>query len=332
MAEIVEKEKREDELFVPRWFFVALLVADVCILYILCSILFSEPVHAADGEPWKNWGAAPYATSQEDACKKLSEAIDGFTMPLEAKAYFKRVVGVACNGGAVSWLTPGMALEQMWSGPDSRHKEAYLMNQKSVAELPVLKSPDGRSYRKGAVAETAKALSWTFVCEGKTCALYLPFACFNWSWGFVDTLEPCSKVEYTVMPGDVVVFAFLEQALLPASACLQLCDGGECSSLPSPCDDCDWLETLKVLPPGLKPLQTGMYAAKSAKQSLRFPREATAAVYVGIAVTREGLGQSDAWIVQPSVWSSGVTTVEVPYGGQQWPAWGQVDMSKWRKP
>lgn len=297
---------------------------------IVALLAMADSAQAADGKSWKNWGAAPFAHSLSEACRKAPEAIDGFALPQKAKEHFNKAVGTMCAGGTEAWLTPGMMLEQMWSGPDSHHKSSYIMNKKPVEYLPVLKSPDGRKYPKDSVGETAKALSWTFAYRGNTYVLYLPSVCFNWSWGFIDTLGPCSRVEYSVMPGDIVVFAFMEKELLPASACLQLCDGDECYSLPSPCDDCNWLDTLSVLPAWLKPLQTGKYVAKSAKQSLRFPKEAASRVYVGIAVTREGLGQSDAWVVQPSEWSPGVTTVKVPYGGQQWPAWGKVDLSKWR--
>ncbi|MDD3531701.1 MAG: hypothetical protein PHV99_03885, partial [Candidatus Pacebacteria bacterium] len=166
----------------------ALWVALACtigtILIVTAAAALSAEAHAADESLWSTWGVAPYASSREDACKKAPTAIDGFTMPELVKAHFKVAVGITCEGGTEGWLTPHQKLEQMWSGPDTRHKGPHLMNQKSVAELPVLKSPEGRPYVKNAVAETAKALSWTFVHGGKTYVLYLPFVCFNWSWTF----------------------------------------------------------------------------------------------------------------------------------------------------
>ncbi|OGG39765.1 hypothetical protein A2118_01835 [Candidatus Kaiserbacteria bacterium GWA2_50_9] len=131
-------------------------------------------------EEWTQWGISPFATSQADACKKASAAIDGFSMPEAVKTAFKQKLGATCGGGVEVWLTPGMLLEQMWTGGHKPH----VMDKKKVGELPVLKSPEGRPYRKGAVAETAKALSWTVVHEGKLYTLYLPLVCFNWSWAF----------------------------------------------------------------------------------------------------------------------------------------------------
>lgn len=138
--------------------------------------------HAAEETLWDKWGVAPHSASFEDACKKASGAIDGLSsFSPEARQYFKSTLGTTCTGGTEAWLVPHQQLEQMWSGPDSHHKQAHVLDKKTVAELPVLKSIDGRPYRKGAVAETAKALSWTYSGAGKTEILYLPFACFNWS-------------------------------------------------------------------------------------------------------------------------------------------------------
>ncbi len=173
----------------------------MAIIIALIVAALSPMAYAADGRPWKNWGAAPYAKTQVEACRKASLAIDGFTMPPEVKEHFKQALGSSCESGTKVWLTPGMQLEQMWSGPDVRHKKAYLMNQKPVAELPVLKSPDSRPYRKGAVAETAKALSWSWTYEGKTYMLYLPFVCFNWSWSLGPFIPPVVSVPFKPITG-----------------------------------------------------------------------------------------------------------------------------------
>ena len=302
-------------------------------------VLFFMPTKAHGAEPklWKDWGIAPYAVSQEAACKKAAEAIDGFTaMPAAVKSHFKTKLESTCKGGETFWLTPDMLLEQMWSGPDSAHKKAHVMERAAVAELPVLKSPDGRPYRKGSVAETARALSWKYTYEGKTYVLYLPFVCFNWSWGFAFTplpekvVEVCATAEYVVKIGDAVRFAVLTRKRLPSSACWQLCDGTDCAAPPSPCDNCDWIGPKSVIPAGFEPLHTGLYIARAERQTLRFPLEVMKE-YIALCIERDGLGESDSWIIQPSAWI-GRTTVVVPYGGQPWPAWGQVDMSKWRKP
>lgn len=285
--------------------------------------------NGATKEVWDRWNVAPYASTLPQACEKLLEALDGFAMPLTVKEHFKRELGSSCAGGAEVWLTPHQRLEAMWSGGNKPH----VLRNVIVGELPVLKSPDGRPYRTGAVAETAKALSWTYVYEGETYVLYLPFVCFNWSWAFGSPLlttvaETCATVNYAVAPGDLVRFAVIAKARLPSSSCWQLCDGPECSAPPSPCDDCSWIGPLSVLPQDVVPQHTGMYRAKHAPQTLRFPLQVRT-VYVALCDDRPGVGESDSWIVQPSAWGDG-TAVVVPYGGQPWPAWGQVDMSKWR--
>lgn len=304
---------------------------------------------------WARWNAAPYAVSQEAACRKAPTAIDGFSFPEQVKAYFKKTLGTTCKGGMKAWITPDMLLEQMWSG-ESGKKPPHVMNNVTVAELPVLKSPDRRKYRKGSVAESAKALRWEFAHEGKTYMLYLPFVCFNWTWGFGSPppprpvpppplviqplptvpppappiLELCAEVGYTVEPGDEVRFAVLAQRRLPSSGCWRLCDGDDCAAPPSPCDFCDWIGPKSVIPDGFEPLHTGRYVAKSAKQTLRFPREIMTN-YVALCVTREGWGESNSWVVQPSAWV-GKTRIVVPYGGEQWPVWGDETIwSGWQQ-
>lgn len=136
--------------------------------------------------------------------------------------------------------------------------------------------------------------------------------------------EECATVEYAVMPGDEVRFAVLAQKRLPASACWRLCDGADCAAPPSPCDVCDWIGPMSLLPEGFEPLHTGRYVAQSAKQSLRLPREARVN-FVALCVEREGFGGSNSWIVDPSAWGAfgeGMA-ISVPYGGIVWPVWGE---------
>lgn len=182
----------------------------IAVLVLVCATLATEGL-AVESSEWNRWNVSPYAHSFTEACQKSSQAIDGFDMPLAVKEHFKSVVVSFCEGGKEVWLTPGMPLEQMWSGKSDR-KLPHLMNKKSVGELPVTKSPDGRPYRKGAVAETARAYSWEFVYEGKTYVLYLPFVCFNWSWALgpsiptsPDLLAVCYKIplDYRQTPGVV---------------------------------------------------------------------------------------------------------------------------------
>lgn len=316
----------------------------------LAALTSSADAAEKQSSQWDKWGAAPYATSREEACREAPEAIDGFAFPSPVKELFKKLLGATCKGGTEAWLTPGMPLEQMLSGKSGK-KPPHLMNKVTVAELPVLQSPDGRPYRKGAVAETAKALAWRVEHEGRAYMLYLPFVCWNWAWKFgvpplptppppaprpapilvppTPPQEECSTEEYAVQPGDEVRFAVLAQRRLPASACWQLCDGADCAAPPSPCDVCDWIGPKSLLPEGFEPLHTGRYVARFAKQSLRFPREVQAN-FVALCVEREGLGGSNSWIVDPDAWRrfgkrtvGKGTVISVPYGGIVWPVWGE---------
>lgn len=173
----------------------------ILLLFVIAAVFIamSKKAHAAEESPWDKWGVAPYATSLEEACKKAPTAIDGFNLPTAVKEHFKQAIGADCKSSKEVWLTPDMLLEQMWSGGQKPH----VMNNKKVAELPVKKSPDGRPYRKGSVAETAKAQSWSFVHDGKTYILYLPSVCFNWSWAFAPApapmLSPPKQVDVTTI-------------------------------------------------------------------------------------------------------------------------------------
>jgi hypothetical protein len=150
------------------------------ILASLALALAPHSAFSADVDVWSTWGVAPYASSPEESCRKAPEAIDGFSLPEAVKKHFKEVLGTTCISEKDVWLTPGQVLEQMWSGGERPH----IMNGKTVANLPVLKSPEGRRYRKDSVSETARASSWTFAYEGKTYILYDPFVCFNRSWTY----------------------------------------------------------------------------------------------------------------------------------------------------
>ena len=166
----------------------AMLGVILLLLALAAVMVFaSKKVQAAE-EVWKNWGVAPYASSQEEACSKASEAIDGFLMLLPVKEHFKQALGDTCEGGEETLILPAGLLEQMWSVPDARHKKPFIMNRVAVEEIPVPRSASGRAYRDGSVVQAAKAYSWEFAYEGKTYVLYLPYVCFNWSWTFAPEL------------------------------------------------------------------------------------------------------------------------------------------------
>ena len=238
--------------------------ARAALMVIGALLLLSVIAVTAHAEEWQNWGVAPYASSQEEACKKAPAAIDGFDFPSAVKDHFKQSLGTTCKGGRETWLTPHTPIEQMWSGGKTPH----VMNKITVGELPVLVSPNGRTYRKGAVAETVKTLSWTFVHEGKSYVLYLPFVCFNWSWApgaaphiasecveFVFNAPAKGYVRWKIDP---------TTGLLSPSACNAQQQGDEpWTAWNGKCDDC--------APDGVR--HSYRYPTTARQQILRFSTE-----------------------------------------------------------
>lgn len=153
---------------------------------ILCALFGALVVSAHAETTWNRFGAAPYAESLEEGCRKAPEAIDGFSLPPEVKIAFKEKVGTRClEEGVVVWFTPGDRLDEMWTGGQRPH----VLKSVNVADVPVTKSPDGRAYRKGAVSEALKAWTWSTTYQAKKYVLVLPAVCSNWSW-YSITLPP----------------------------------------------------------------------------------------------------------------------------------------------
>lgn len=144
-------------------------------------------------EEWQNWGAAPFAHTREEACRKAPEAIDGFVeMPAEVKAEFKQLLGVTCSGGKVTYLVAGQLLSGMWTGG----KDPHVMHDVKVAELPVAVAPDGRAYRSNTVFESARALEWQVKRGRKIYKIFLPDVCFNWSYSIEEDQENCVTLTF----------------------------------------------------------------------------------------------------------------------------------------
>lgn len=157
-------------------------------------LLKSLPAYA-ETTSWEHFGAAPYAASIEEGCRKAPEAIDGFSLPTEVKAAFKASVGTTCaTSGKVEFFTPGERLTQMWTGGANPH----ILDNVEVAAVPVTHSPDGRAYRKDAVVEALKTFTWNTTFAGKRYVLVLPVVCSNWSWYSV-TLPPAPVAQATAL-------------------------------------------------------------------------------------------------------------------------------------
>jgi len=266
---------------------------------------------------WGHWGAAPYATSFADMCRKMPAGIDGMDMPDEVKARFKARTGPKCEGGTEVWLTPNQRLNQMWTGGRNPHP---MMNV-TVGELPVTRSPDGRTYRAGAVAQAAKALEWTEEYNGLVYHLVVPFECFNVSWFTTPSapVESCDLIRVHTEATRALRFAFYRP--YKPSGCFAMKTPGstEWQPLPNRCPDtnCDFREVSRVL--GSEPIQSGGVApVQDGVYEFRVPREfasnpANVAVFCleqlngqhsqGVGITKEtedyhadGSGQSVAEI------------------------------------
>lgn len=309
-----------------------LVLAGIIIVILVAT---TPSAKAADGEPWVNWGAAPFARTFDEACRSAPKAIDGFMMPTPVKEHFKAEVARSCKSDKGVWLTPETKLEQMWSGPDARHKSPYLMNEKSVAELPVLRSPDGRPYRKGSVAETARAFVWTLVYEGKTYNLYLPLVCFNWSWAFgppVPTalVEECVEYGFNAPVGGKVHWGVgSNQGPLPPSRCNAQKQGsgtwfawiGECLKvswvvtkdgtkivLPECTADIDFIR--KILGANATVPHRYTYEVTATQQTLRFPTVIQNGVIYVCLEYPDGTNTCGVYM-RPQDWK-GRTRVDIP--------------------
>lgn len=290
------------------------------IVRILLALAFAALASSVHAEfKWQHFGAAPYATSQEEACKKASAAIDGFNMPSMVKDHFKSVLGATCKGGTEKWLTPQQKLEQMWTGG----KKPHVMNNVTVAEIPVATSPDGRPYRKGSVAETVKALSWVFIHEGKTYVLYDPLVCGNWSWAFARApVEQCIEVRLTVPVGTnrTVRFTTVRREPITDFNCWGVIEREWRTGSPHNCDWCEWtqdgvIEMHRRFGGNFRFFHTSIYAMHAdvgaTEVTLVFP---PAARDGGVAVCVEVDGKIfEVALVLPSTWKGAKVTIPADF-------------------
>lgn len=314
----------------------------IAVLALACAMLASTTARA-EVTLWEQWGIDPSASSVPEACEKAPKAIQGFQhMPQDVKDSFKKVLGNSCKAWTQESLTPGTRIQEMWSGIGSNEK---IIGPKEVGYLPVSRAPDGREYKEDSVFQAPIVFRWKFTSEqdGKTYLLYLPWVCFNWSWGYgvspMRTEEKCVTVEFDAELKDIVRFAIVGQDSLRPSSCFAVSyDGGKTfSALPAPCGNCDFINSMSVVrDEKIKVVQqSGFYEAKQKKQVLRLPVETIQKHYVFLCVTRAGV-DSLSWYVPPSVWSrfklftstAIAYTVPIPYGcNKKWPTFDRADLN-----
>lgn len=270
----------------------------------LVSAMLISPAPAVESSEWKKWNVSPFATTYVEACQNASFAINGLTMPPEVREHFKSTLGDLCEGGMEVWLVPGTHLEQMWSGKSGKNP-THVMNSKTVGELPVSKSPDGRPYRKNAVAETARAYSWEFVHEGKKYILYLPFVCFNWSWALkevptpppapVQEKERCKEIVFSSPPNAHVRWGAITTSgpLRPSECNAQRQGAGEWKQWYGICAECvttDYSVFSSTLGGGeVQVPHKFVYRVTGDRQVLRFSADAVSMMVVYICLNDKGI-------------------------------------------
>lgn len=250
---------------------------------------------------WRHFGAAPFAFSRTEAMQKRNSAFLALGIP---KGAVQLLMNATEKPGIPATLVVGQKLSAMISEGGRIHHDVVIAFNSPVLHMQY----------------AAPAEKWKITWRGKVYTIFLPVICHNWS--VVITPAKCASTTFQVKPGDLVrLGVFTKNGERLPSDCWSLSDGSVVSAAPSPCAECNWEGVLSVLPDGFRVEYSGLYRAHSRTQTLRFPREVTKD-YIALCVTREGLGESDSWIVPPRAWN-GNSIIHIPYSrGNRWPVWG----------
>ncbi len=268
-------------------------------IFIITVLFLLINAHAATFK-WRHFGAAPFAFSRTAAMQKRHTAFVALGIPEGAARLLMKVTE---KPGIPTTLVVGQKLTAMISaGGRVYHSVVIAFNS------PVLH-----------MQYAAPAEKWQVTWKGTVYTVYLPAICHNWS--VIITSAKCASITFRVKLGDQVRLAVITDGRRLPSNCWSLTDGDVVSAVPSPCTTCNWIGPLSVLPHSLVVKYSGLYRAHAHTQTLRFPREVTKD-YIALCVTREGLGESDSWIVPPRAWN-GNSIIHIPYSrGNRWPVWG----------
>lgn len=141
------------------------------------------------GIVWKNWGGAPYASSDAEAMAKLGAALDamvsGGIMPKEVADAFRadnfkllrdNPEGVSIPAGKHAYLTPDFVLDGMMTGGAHPH----LMRNVTVGKSVIMRG----------VVKAAEARVWSLNWGGTTYVLVDPLICHNWALYRVGNTVP----------------------------------------------------------------------------------------------------------------------------------------------
>ncbi|HEC94329.1 MAG TPA: hypothetical protein ENI56_03135 [Candidatus Kaiserbacteria bacterium] len=262
-------------------------------------IMSMIPSAHADGFQWRHFGAAPFAKTRVVAMRNRHDAFLALGIPAGAVRLLMKATE---KPGTPTTLVVGQKLGAMISEGGKVHHNVIVAFGSPVRHMQY----------------AAPAQMWQVTWKGEVYTVYLPEICHNWS--VIVTPTKCVSDTFQVRRGDWVRLGVFTNGERLPSDCWSLSDGGIVSAIPSPCTACNWIGPLSVLPEGFMVEYSGLYRAHSRTQTLRFPREVTRD-YIALCVIREGLGESDSWIIPPGAWKK-TSIVHVPYGSAKWPVWG----------
>jgi hypothetical protein len=249
---------------------------------------YASSSKGAEPEPfvWRNAGDNPFASSEEEAMARREEAFRRLKFSEEQIQHF---ISETNKPAAVVQIHSGETLGGMVGG----HEKVYFL------------FPVDFVRQKPTMPVSAEAKMWRIEWEGKMYIIYLPLICRNWAF----KIEPmmCATIEiHGALPGDELAFSFVTEGgrRHKPSACSMVCDGPDCTALPTPCDDCTWVGTLSQVPDGYVPAHTGKYTVKNGGlQTISGPLEIMQE-YFGACITRDGT-QSNGVLVSPEPGGAG---------------------------
>jgi len=266
----------------------------VLTLLALMMVTISGQASAQTETVWAHWGAAPFASSKDEALTKLPEVLKLLQIPEAVRPLFRAKVTANPQGKRI-YVVPNDHFTAMMSKGDK------VLHNVVVAEIPVqLKNG------KTGVSQAANASEWEVEFEGRTYVLVLPDICNNWAWRSFATPRPrevtpsleCAELYVPhVMAGDTVTVKFRpEGTQLPPSECWGHHAGVERLSQ----DSSAW----KMWPGCLNCFQ-----ATTNGMTLRLP-VSMSATELAICVNRNGK-PSCVWVIEASDWKPD-HTFEVP--------------------
>lgn len=245
---------------------------------------------------WDGWGREPFATSPEEAIRRLPDALRLLNVPEAVRPLLEAAVA-ADPDGEEHYVVPGDRFVAMMSEHD------VVLPNVVVAKIPV-KLPDGKT----GVSRTANARKWEVTHEGRIYVLVLPEICNNWAWASREApvrQEECATVTYSdIKVGMTYHVAVLARGPLSPSVCWARKEGsGEWEVWPDECSDCVWedaqasIQTHRQVSTQVR--QSGKSVATATGVTLRVPLSVARRDFIATCLEDDGK-QSREKYVEPS--------------------------------